>query len=382
MTTRPHDPAALQAKFTKARDEINAALIERHDETDLVLTALVCQENPLLVGPPGTAKSLLLDSLMHWLDCPDKQFTVLFNKFTTPEEVFGPLSIAGLKQDRFLRVTAGKLPEAVGAFGDEIFKASSAILNTLLRILNERVYDDGTGRLRKVPLKIFVAASNEWPSEDGGKELNALFDRFLLRKRVRPISTAAGIDKLLWGTDLSPKFSQKLTVSEVDQATEEARKLPFSGAAKNGVYDTINELKKEGIRPGDRRLRKSVAACRAYAWINGASQVEPDHLEVLAHTLWDDPVEQPEKTAQIVGKIANPQKMQLNALLGEAGEILGKLNPGNLAEVSTAMSKLGVILKNIQAVNVNHPSQFGTNAETYLKEQIKEIKLQSLNNLG
>src|SRR4051812_14174 len=186
----------VQEKFVRTRQELSAALIERDEEVDLVLTALVCREHPLLVGPPGTAKSLLLDSLMAWMG--GRKFTVLFTKFTTPEEVFGPISVAGLKEDRYRRVTTGKLPEADGAFGDEVFKASSAILNTLLRILNERVHDNGEGALTPVPLKIFVAASNEWPHQfEGGKELGALWDRFLFRKAVRPILTAAGRTRLL-----------------------------------------------------------------------------------------------------------------------------------------------------------------------------------------
>ena len=99
----------------------------------------------------------------------------------------GPVSLAGLKEDRFVRVTKGKLPEADFAFIDEVFKGSSAILNCLLKILNERNFDAGDGVIRKVPLKLCLGASNEWPSPDTGKELTALFDRFALRKMVTPI---------------------------------------------------------------------------------------------------------------------------------------------------------------------------------------------------
>src|SRR5689334_13211390 len=141
-----------QEKISATRQELSTALIERDAEVDVVLTALICNEHPLLVGPPGTAKSLLLDALMSWMH--GTKFTILLTKFSTPEELFGPISVAGLKEDRYRRITTGKLPEADGAFVDEIFKASSAILNTLLRLLNERVYDPGDGTLVKVPLKI------------------------------------------------------------------------------------------------------------------------------------------------------------------------------------------------------------------------------------
>ena len=118
MKTYRPDTCPVQEKLVQTRRELSAALIERDEEIDLVLTALVCREHPLLVGPPGTAKSLLLDSLMAWMR--GKKFTILFTKFTTPEEVFGPISVVGLKEDKYRRVTTGKMPEAHLAFLDEI----------------------------------------------------------------------------------------------------------------------------------------------------------------------------------------------------------------------------------------------------------------------
>src|SRR5947209_20509539 len=168
MKTYRPEVCPIQAKFLTTRRELAASLIERDDEVDLILTALVCNEHPLLVGPPGTAKSLLLDSLMSWMR--GRKFTILFTKFTTPEECFGPISVQGLKEDKYRRVTTGKLPEAHLVYLDEVFKSSSAILNTLLRILNERVFENGDGALVKVPLLICVGSSNEWPhAQEGGK---------------------------------------------------------------------------------------------------------------------------------------------------------------------------------------------------------------------
>ena len=121
------------------------------------------------------------------------RFSLLLTKFTTREEVVGPISIRGLKEDRYRRVTAGKLPEAELAFLDELFKGSSAILNTLLKMLNERVFEND-GATVPVPLKLCLAASNEWPQAyEGGKELNALFDRLLFRKAVRPQQRQRGL---------------------------------------------------------------------------------------------------------------------------------------------------------------------------------------------
>jgi MoxR-like ATPase len=146
-TTSSSPAATARDKFVATRREMASALIERDDEIDLVLTALIAKEHVLLVGPPGCAKSLLLDSLLAWAG--GAKFAILLTKYTVPEEVVGPVSLAGLKSDRYLRITAGKLPEADFVYLDEVFKASSAILNTLLRLLNERTFDAGEGSRRK-----------------------------------------------------------------------------------------------------------------------------------------------------------------------------------------------------------------------------------------
>jgi MoxR-like ATPase len=115
-------PAAadVREKFATARRELSAALIERDEEVDLVLTALVAGEHVLLVGPPGSAKSLLLDSVLA--ATVGRKFSILLTKFSVPEEVCGAVSLAALREDRYVRVTAGKLPEADFAFLDEVFK--------------------------------------------------------------------------------------------------------------------------------------------------------------------------------------------------------------------------------------------------------------------
>lgn len=334
---------SIQAKFALARQEMNASLIEREDEVDLVLTALLAQEHPLLVGPPGTAKSLLLDSLMRWIT-GSKQFSILFGKFTTPEEVFGPISVQGLKADVYRRITTSKLPEADVAFADEIFKASSAILNTMLRILNERVYENGDGKFTKVPLQICIAASNEWPGEDGGKELGALFDRFLFRKKVKPIATRAGRERLLWDTDHNPTFSQSITPQEIEVAAQQVRIMGWTDEARNAMLKLLTELNAQGIFPGDRRMYKSIKAAQAYAYLLGDDEVRPEHLAIMAHTLWDDPSEQPEKVEKVVMRIANPTGMAINEKLLIAEDVVAKCNP------TDAVPKLQNIQKELKAL--------------------------------
>lgn len=159
-----------------------------------MLLSLLCGEHSLLLGPPGVAKSQLCSRITSLIARNEKMFSRLLTKFTLPEELFGPLSIQDLKLDRHHRITKGYLPEARVAFLDEIFKANSAILNSMLTILNERKFDNGTARY-DIPLLIAVAASNEYPANTG--ELQALYDRFLFRMWVDPVTSFTGFRDLI-----------------------------------------------------------------------------------------------------------------------------------------------------------------------------------------
>lgn len=358
-------------KFQRFRAEMNRALIERPDEIDLVLTALLAREHCLLVGPPGIAKSLLLDSLSRWIG--GNRFSILLTKFTAPEELFGPVSLQGLKADQYRRITTGKLPEAHFVYLDEIWKASSAILNTLIRILNERVFENGDGVFRPVPLVQCVASSNEFPNaQEGGAELNALYDRFMFRKKVRPIASQKGLERLLFAADLEPVLTDTLSQQELKLAQDEAAALSFTPDAELALLEILRKIKAEGIRPGDRRMRKSVNACRAYAYLNGAAEVQSDHLEILSHLLWEDPQEQPEKVAEIVQAIANPIASQINSLLVEVEQILAGGDPKDVTKTVGATKKLGEVGKKL-AFFKGAPK--GDAALAYVSEQLKQLKM-------
>jgi len=287
----------------------------------------------------------------------------------------GPVSLTALKADKYLRVTTGKLPEADYAYCDEVFKASSAILNTLLKILNERTYDVGDGVARRVPLKLCLAASNEWASPDTGKELAALSDRFLLRKTVSPIRSQAGRQKLLWTRDHAPKLSTTVSPAEVEEARRAALSLPWSGEAKEAMEIILKELAKEGVQPGDRRQFKTVGVVQAFAYLCGADEVRPEHLEVAQHCLWDSPEEQPQKAAQVIARVANPVGMRVTQLLLEAEQVLVAADVRNLADAAKAAAKLAEIDRQLSTLKGNGRVE---KARLYLKEQLKKLKLASI----
>ncbi|NMF90737.1 AAA family ATPase [Aromatoleum petrolei] len=172
---------------------LERGLVERSHVVRLVLLAALAGEHTLLIGPPGTAKSELARRL-HLAFRDGRYFERLLTRFSVPEELFGPLSIQALEQDRYERHTAGFLPDASIAFIDEVFKANSAILNALLTLLNEREFDNGAGRQR-CPLISAIGATNEVPEDEVAE---AFFDRFLLRVTVVPVS-AEGFAALLGG---------------------------------------------------------------------------------------------------------------------------------------------------------------------------------------
>lgn len=296
--------------------QLAAALIEREREARACLLAAIAREHVLFVGPPGTAKSLLATSIANAIDGA-RCFQTLLTKFSTPEEIFGPVSISALRADRYERKVDGYAPTAHVLFLDEIFKASSAILNTTLTLLQERAYDNGGVRV-PCPLRLAIAASNEWPNSEESQELGAVFDRFTIRHRVQPVSPAAR-DRLLYA-DL-PTVSPCLTLDALDIAAQNAAMLPVSPAARTALAQIIDELSGAGIRPGDRRLRKSVGIARAAAALDGAIEVAPAHLEDLTSVLWVDP-EQADKAAEIITRIANPTGARISEILRAVNETI------------------------------------------------------------
>lgn len=183
--------ANFPARLRAILDALERGLVERRQSLRLCLLAALAGEHTLLIGPPGTAKSEMARRL-HTVFRDARYFERLLTRFSVPEELFGPLSIKALEDDRYERHTDGFLPDASIAFIDEVFKANSAILNALLTLLNEREFDNGAGR-QACPLISAIGATNEVPEDEIGE---AFFDRFLVRLPIAPVS-AEGFGALL-----------------------------------------------------------------------------------------------------------------------------------------------------------------------------------------
>ena len=197
-------------RLRRMREELGQLFLERSEVIDGALAALLAGQHVLLIGPPGTAKSMLADELCRRLD-GSAYFQWLLTKFTTPEEVFGAVSLRALENDDYRRVTTRKLPEAHIAFLDEVFKANSSILNSLLTVMNERRFHNGRDVL-DVPLISLFGASNELPEDD---ELQALYDRFLVRFVVGYIADDFRFLRMLQGRPASNRTTLSLAFSAV-----------------------------------------------------------------------------------------------------------------------------------------------------------------------
>src|SRR5215203_3638113 len=204
----------VREKLARVERELGAEVLEREDVLRSMVLALIVGEHVLLLGPPGTAKSRLARSLCGRISGAS-YFYVCLNRFSLPDEVFGPLRLSALREDRFERNTGGMLPEAEVAFVDEVFKSNSAVLNGMLPILNERVYKNGASAEAPVPLKIAVCASNEMPEDRDERAFEAILLRRTRYASARTTVTLAEIAlarEEAAGVDLSTVVSQ---VSEI-----------------------------------------------------------------------------------------------------------------------------------------------------------------------
>ncbi len=279
-------PPDLVARLKTLRDGLLTGLVERDVPVRLALLATLAGEHLLLVGPPGTAKSLIARRLRRAF-FRATYFERLLTRFTVPEELFGPLSIKGLEEDRYERLTEAYLPKASIAFLDEIFKANSAILNALLTLLNEREFDNGARR-ESTPLIAVVGASNELPE---GEELDALFDRFLLRYHVGPVSKSGFPALLGLRGESAAEVATHLRLSAEDlMAVQQAASAV---AVPDDVVSLLSELRDwcmaEKLPVSDRRWRKVVKLLQTAALTNGRDQVSIWDCWLLQHCLWNEP---------------------------------------------------------------------------------------------
>lgn len=310
--------ANLRTQANKVRMSISNAFVGRQEVADGLMLAALSGEHVLLLGPPGTAKSAITRHFANHFEGA-KHFDWLLTKFSVPEEIFGPISLASMKAGRYERIPDGKLPEANFAFLDEIFKANSSILNALLTAANERKWHDGA-TVHDLPLRTIVGASNEMPMEES---LMAFFDRFLLRFNVENVATNNWSFEAILRTKNTFEPTDKLTMDELDQIRELVDEVDLEQVYKP-MFEISKALSAKDITVSDRRWKKASKIVAAESWIGGYDAAEVEDLGCLSSVLWSDPKDIPE-VERIVRECASsewgPQAEAADALLQRFHEI-------------------------------------------------------------
>lgn len=269
---------------------------------DLLGICLIAQENLFLYGPPGTAKSAIVKELSKTLK--GKTFEYLLTKFTEPNELYGPFDIRKLKEGDLITNTEGMLPEATLVFLDELFNANSAILNSLLMVLNERIFKRGK-ETKKIPTLISIGASNNLPEDEA---LQALFDRFLIRVKCDNVAPDLLGNVLNAGWKYQQKEIKEIPTIEVETIVElqnEVLSVDLS-TIRTAYIEMISRLRNAGISVSDRRAVKLQRLVAASALICKRKQAILSDLWIFKYT-WENN-EQREILNNIVESIIKDDK--------------------------------------------------------------------------
>jgi MoxR-like ATPase len=361
-TTKPPPPPPPSQPRLSVRLQEAARVMEQHflDKQEIVrlmLITVVAGEHMLLIGPPGTAKSAMVRTFAKLVDA--RYFDYLLTRFTEPNELFGPVDIKAFREGTYTRKTDGMLPEAEIVFLDEIFRSNSAILNSLLTLLNERRFSNGA-RMMDVPLLSMFGASNEVPNDDN---LSAIFDRFLIRAVSDNLDSYHFHNLVTKGlaneaVRLSGKNEVKplLTARDLHELHHHYdRHLQFSEDFLSKYKGLVFQIRSEGISISDRRVVKLLKLFAASAIVDGREQPNDSDFFLLKH-IWNN-LDQTEILEEIVGPVVDrwyrdhPQERRFSA--GQAGldELLAEL--GMIRELLTSGEQLSDIQLFSQLKNLN-----------------------------
>lgn len=323
---------SIKERFARLIDVLTNGLYEKDEEVALALLTAIAGESMLLLGPPGVAKSMIARRIKCAFSNA-KDFEYLMSRFSTPDDIFGPVSISKLKEsDSYERMTSGFLPEADIVFLDEIWKAGPAILNTLLTIVNEKTFRNGKEN-KRVPMKLLIGASNELPAD--GEGLEALWDRFLVRMECGCVKQEDNFYKILLedGNDAelnNPEVSNELLISNKEYQTWQTE-IAKIGIDKE-VLDCItfirhrlprlrivddgddNSSRIHNVYVSDRRWKHIVRLLKASAFVQGRDSVSLADIPPLSHCLWNEPEEIDSILPIVVSGMLNPLRVEIEKL--------------------------------------------------------------------
>ena len=378
-------------RFKQLLGEMNRGIYEKETEISLSLLAALAGESIILLGPPGVAKSMVARQLKTaFRDA--QSFEYLMSRFSTPDEIFGPVSIQKLKtSDTYERAVEGYLPTADVVFLDEIWKAGPAIQNTLLTVINEKIFRNGNREMH-LPLKLLVAASNELPAK--GEGLEALWDRFVIRIESRPIKLEKNFRAMLLESHAdfadNADFSDlKITAEEYAEWAEKICKIGVKGE----VLDAISAIRKSlravnvdeaaerrNIYVSDRRWKNIVRLLRTSAFMQDREEVDICDLLPIYHCLWQEPEERDAIRSIVIRALFSPFAEKLvemkNALAEDIKYHRVRRNPGDGRDYEGEIETLSDGLTSLErqlGENLFVSSDDKAEISAYLRDFYKEL---------
>ncbi len=275
--------------LNRVASNLKLLFARRDTAVDLMRLSLLCREHLLLLGPPGTGKSELAVRFANGVQT--RHFQYLLTRFTEPSELFGPVDLQEYKKGRYHVRTEGMLPDAQTAFLDEVFQAGSAILNTLLTLIHERMFSNGS-QPEKVPLISLFGASNHLPDDP---TLRAFSDRFVLRLQMAPVPDESLADLMDKGWDLELAGMEQKSRDTDDYIDPDRLDLLYKalpeigiGAVREQYQEVVRRLRAECVELSDRRIVKGLKLIRAAALLDGRDQADNRDLWPLNH-IWSSP---------------------------------------------------------------------------------------------
>ncbi len=281
----------LFKKIISAEDYLNNVFIERETLISLLLLTIFSGQNMFILGKPGVAKSeIVYQTSLLFRNV--KIFRYLLTKYTTPEEIFGSISLEELKKDRFYRKITNKLADVEIGFLDEIFKGNSSILNSLLMIANEKIYINDT-EVVNVPLISLFGASNEIPDEEEMEELQALYDRFTIKYIAEPIREYKNFTMLLLQDNKEIKTDEQMLIdlNDIYTVLEAAKDITPGQNILNLMYKVREYCYENNYYVSDRKFKNMLGILKVGAFVNGRSEIITEDLFILPYMIWEKPEE-------------------------------------------------------------------------------------------
>jgi len=335
------------------RASLNDAFLERTEIIDGVIASIITEQNCFLFGAPGTGKSELVRQIANGFNgC--KFFGYLLSPTTDPSELYGPVAVSKLLEDEYTRDIKGYLPDSNIAFLDELFRGSSAVLNSLLQVLNERTFNNGK-ELVQTKIKSVVAATNSFPSEES---LQAFCDRFLFRPTIEGLKKPTSKRKLYdWALSGNrPSVKSDLTIESLQILKQEADEVKVSDEFIDIFTECMDMLESRGMVISDRRRVQILKFLRGWAIVQGDDTLHPDYLHQTLHHIVYQSEEDLETIKEVVDQVVPTADQFIRSLKKASGGIMNEFNSlrtrnmSNLNEVNEHMQKLKKILKELRHI--------------------------------